>query len=139
LPHQEHRDDREGSDSGGRPDDPPGDTAGECRGSWLFVRRLRCARRRRGARLSKHEHDIVQRVESLLRILLQAVRHRVSERRRHARLRQLWRFFLEYGGHRLGGRSSLERLAPSQQLVKNRSEGEDVRAVVEDLAPHLLG
>ena len=71
-------------------------------------------------------------------------RHRIDdllERRRHgfAQVRERRRVLLEDGRDRVGGRGALERHLPGQHLVQHRPEREDVGAVIERQAAHLLG
>ena len=53
--------------------------------------------------------------------------------------RQLRRLVPQDRRHRVARRVPLERLLAREQLVEDRPEGEDVRAVIDGQPPHLLG
>ena len=92
-------------------------------------------------RLRQRERHVLRRLEAVLAVLLQAVAHDVVERGRDvaSRLRQLRRLLPHDRGDRVARRVALERLLAGEQLVQDRAEGEDVRAVVDRQAADLLG
>src|SRR5664280_1679266 len=69
----------------------------------------------------------------MIAVLLQAMPDDVIESGRNAssRFGKLRRLFLQDRRHRIGGRIPLEGLPAKEQLVEDRSEGEEIRAVVD--------
>jgi hypothetical protein len=109
------------------------------------ARRRGQARHDRPARAEARERlEVEQQVagglEALLRPLLQAVPHHPVEARGHrpAALDELGRLLLEDRVQRLHRARALERAPAREHLVEDRPQGEDVGAVVDGLAPHLL-
>ena len=92
-------------------------------------------------RLLQCGDELLRGLEPLLRRLLDAPPDDAVEGRRNApaRRRQVGRLLVEDGGHRVRGRVLLERFLAGEQLVEDRPEREDVRAVVDGVAAHLLG
>ena len=102
--------------------------------------RHRARRGEPGQRL-EIERDVARRVEALFGILLQAVPHDPLEPRLDAlvRRREVRRFLAQDRRHRLRRRVAVERADAREHLVQDRSEREDVRALVRGLALDLLG
>ena len=102
---------------------------------------MRCSPRRRRELLRKTECDVSGRLESTLAVLLQAMLDDPLESRGNVspRLRELRRLPHQDRRHRLGVRVSLERFPAREQLVEDRPEREDVRAVIDRKPLHLLG
>ena len=93
------------------------------------------------ARLLQGDDDLLGGLETLLRRLLDAAPDDRVEGRRDVppRRGELGRRLVQDRGHRVRGRVLLERPPARQQLVEDRPEREDVRAVIDGVAPHLLG
>ena len=77
----------------------------------------------------------------MIPVLLQTMLDEAVESRGNVppRLRQLRRLVSHDCRHRLGVRVSLERLLAREQLVEDRPEREDVRAVIDRESLHLFG
>ena len=102
--------------------------------------RARAGRREPRERLEV-ERQIVGRVKTLLRILLQAVPHDALEPRREVLVgqREVRRVLPQDRRHRVGGGVAVEGALAREHLVEDRAEGEDVAAGVGLPPAHLLG
>ena len=87
------------------------------------------------------ERQVASRMETLRRILLQAVAHDALEPGRNiARgFGQLGRLFVQDRAHGVGGAVAMERALARNHLVENCAEGENVGLGYRRLAAHLLG
>src|ERR1035438_6287676 len=87
------------------------------------------------------EDQILGGLEAVLWFLLQTMLDDVLISRRDRRLFQVggWRLFAQHRGHRVDFGFTTKRPASSHHFVENRTEAEDVAAVVYRLAPQLLG
>jgi len=87
------------------------------------------------------EREVARRVETLLRVLLEAVTHDPLEPRLDAPVRrgEVRRVLAQDRRDRLGGGRPVERPAAREHLVEDRAEREDVRSLVGRVALHLLG
>src|SRR5262249_20380172 len=99
--------------------------------------------RRRGDRRERLEVErhVASGLESLRRLLLEAVRDDSVDRRRNAaiRRRELRRLLRQDRDHRVGGGGLGEGALSRKHLVEYGPEGEDVRAGVHLLPADLLG
>ena len=98
-------------------------------------------RGRRARCLRESERDVSRRLEPFLAILLQAVPDDAIEREGEVppRLGERRRFLPEDRRHRVARRLLPERPLAREQLVEDRPEREDVRAVIHGKPAHLLG
>ena len=128
---------RERDENRGREADPARGTRARA-GSGR--RRGRAGRSRdRGERLQVERH-VPRGLEALRRSLLEAVRDDAIDRGRDPPVGsgQVRRLLREDRDHRVGGGGLGEGALAREHLVENGPEGEDVRAGIHRLAPHLL-
>ncbi len=96
--------------------------------------------RRRARRLRERERDVLGGLEPVPRILLQTMPHDVIQRGRNVstRRRQLRRLVPDDRGERVARRVLPERSIPREELVQDRPERKDVRAVIDREPARLL-
>jgi hypothetical protein len=116
---------------------------------WKFSRRassdgVQASRRAelrqtRGGERLEGETEIVRRLESLARILLQAAPNDTLQARGHSRSLDLGWIAPEDRRDRVHGRRPREGTPAGEHLVEDRAQGEQVRARVGPQAHGLLG
>src|SRR6266540_4440011 len=81
----------------------------------------------------QREPEITRGLKPLLRLFLQTAPHDAHKLRWEFAVLfgELLRFVFQDGAHRLAYRRGPKCLLPRKQLVKQRAEGEDVRAVID--------